>query len=129
MRHGQKLEAAPRQHADLCKLISAKAVTLHTILLGVGGTCYTEHHDMIAQTSFNKWDWTTNTKLAHKLHAHSDKYVSKLVTNIGVLFNVTLHSQVLEPGASRIGPITLQIPKSTFCSVALWWRELTALPS
>eukprot|EP00983_Pelagomonas_calceolata_P123953 1161055-Pelagomonas_calceolata.AAC.1 len=37
------MEAAQRQHADLCKLINAKVVTLHTILLGVGGTCYTEH--------------------------------------------------------------------------------------
>eukprot|EP00983_Pelagomonas_calceolata_P058954 1145712-Pelagomonas_calceolata.AAC.6 len=41
-RLGQQLEAAQRQHADLCKLISAKVVTLHTILLGVGGTCYTK---------------------------------------------------------------------------------------
>eukprot|EP00983_Pelagomonas_calceolata_P108147 1159422-Pelagomonas_calceolata.AAC.4 len=33
-RPGQQLEAAQRHHADLCKLISAKVVTLHTILLG-----------------------------------------------------------------------------------------------
>eukprot|EP00983_Pelagomonas_calceolata_P064445 1148124-Pelagomonas_calceolata.AAC.3 len=39
----QQLEAAQRQYADLCKLINAKVVTLHTVLLGVGGTCYTEH--------------------------------------------------------------------------------------
>eukprot|EP00983_Pelagomonas_calceolata_P108687 1159483-Pelagomonas_calceolata.AAC.23 len=39
----QQLEAAQRQHADLCKLINAKVVTLHNILLGIGGTCYTEH--------------------------------------------------------------------------------------
>eukprot|EP00983_Pelagomonas_calceolata_P055403 1144132-Pelagomonas_calceolata.AAC.4 len=38
-----QLEAAQRQHADLCKLVIAKVVTLHTILLGVGGTCYTHH--------------------------------------------------------------------------------------
>eukprot|EP00983_Pelagomonas_calceolata_P079713 1154828-Pelagomonas_calceolata.AAC.4 len=36
------MEAAQRQHADLCKL-SAKAVTLHTTLLGVVGTFYAEH--------------------------------------------------------------------------------------
>eukprot|EP00983_Pelagomonas_calceolata_P126983 1161354-Pelagomonas_calceolata.AAC.9 len=36
-RPGQHLEAAKRQHADLCKLLSAKGVALHTILLGVGG--------------------------------------------------------------------------------------------
>eukprot|EP00983_Pelagomonas_calceolata_P127394 1161400-Pelagomonas_calceolata.AAC.1 len=27
----------------ICKLINAYVVTLHTILLGDGGTCYTEH--------------------------------------------------------------------------------------
>eukprot|EP00983_Pelagomonas_calceolata_P061917 1147030-Pelagomonas_calceolata.AAC.3 len=42
-RPGQHLETAQRQHADLCKSISGKAVTLHTILLGAGWTCYTEH--------------------------------------------------------------------------------------
>eukprot|EP00983_Pelagomonas_calceolata_P118300 1160493-Pelagomonas_calceolata.AAC.9 len=36
-RHGQQLEAAKRQHADLSKNISEKAVTLLTTLLGVGG--------------------------------------------------------------------------------------------
>eukprot|EP00983_Pelagomonas_calceolata_P061822 1146993-Pelagomonas_calceolata.AAC.5 len=38
-----QLNAAKQQHADLCKLISAKAATIHPILLGVGGTIYTEH--------------------------------------------------------------------------------------
>eukprot|EP00983_Pelagomonas_calceolata_P010224 332802-Pelagomonas_calceolata.AAC.1 len=33
----RELEAAHRQHPDLCKLISAKSVTLHTILLGAVG--------------------------------------------------------------------------------------------
>eukprot|EP00983_Pelagomonas_calceolata_P012945 413560-Pelagomonas_calceolata.AAC.1 len=42
-RPGQQLEAAQWQHTDLCKLNSAKVVTLHTILMGVGGTCYTDH--------------------------------------------------------------------------------------
>eukprot|EP00983_Pelagomonas_calceolata_P132939 1161918-Pelagomonas_calceolata.AAC.1 len=34
-----QLDAALQQHADLCKQISAKAVTIHPILLGFGGTC------------------------------------------------------------------------------------------
>ncbi|KAF5833184.1 hypothetical protein DUNSADRAFT_10598 [Dunaliella salina] len=38
-----QLNAAKQQHAGLCKLITAKAVTIHPILLGVGGTIYTEH--------------------------------------------------------------------------------------
>eukprot|EP00983_Pelagomonas_calceolata_P048673 1141159-Pelagomonas_calceolata.AAC.3 len=36
-RPGQQFEAAQRQHADLCENVSGKAVTLHTILLGVVG--------------------------------------------------------------------------------------------
>eukprot|EP00983_Pelagomonas_calceolata_P079994 1154948-Pelagomonas_calceolata.AAC.1 len=42
-RPGLQLETAQRQHADLCKNTSGKAITLHTTLLGVGGTSYTEH--------------------------------------------------------------------------------------
>eukprot|EP00983_Pelagomonas_calceolata_P042220 1138393-Pelagomonas_calceolata.AAC.3 len=38
-----QLDAAKQQHADLSRLISAKAVTIHPILLGVGWTIYTEH--------------------------------------------------------------------------------------
>eukprot|EP00983_Pelagomonas_calceolata_P007665 248777-Pelagomonas_calceolata.AAC.1 len=54
MRPGQQLEAAQRQHADLCKLISAKVVTLHTILLGVSGTCCREHTMKESNTSHNQ---------------------------------------------------------------------------
>eukprot|EP00983_Pelagomonas_calceolata_P026629 834758-Pelagomonas_calceolata.AAC.3 len=35
-RPGQQLEAAQRQHANLCKLISAKIVTLHNITGAAG---------------------------------------------------------------------------------------------
>eukprot|EP00983_Pelagomonas_calceolata_P004937 161893-Pelagomonas_calceolata.AAC.1 len=41
-RPGQHVEAAPRQYADLCKNRCGKAVTLHTILLGIGETCCDE---------------------------------------------------------------------------------------
>eukprot|EP00983_Pelagomonas_calceolata_P132599 1161884-Pelagomonas_calceolata.AAC.7 len=40
---GQQWDAAQWQQADICKLIiSAKVVTLHTILLGVGRTFVVE---------------------------------------------------------------------------------------
>eukprot|EP00983_Pelagomonas_calceolata_P015173 482922-Pelagomonas_calceolata.AAC.1 len=44
-RPGQQLEAAQRQHADLCKLIGVKLVTqrLRTISQDNSGTCHTEH--------------------------------------------------------------------------------------
>eukprot|EP00983_Pelagomonas_calceolata_P024526 773074-Pelagomonas_calceolata.AAC.1 len=50
------LETAQRQHADLCKSTSVKAAILQTILLGVGGTCYTERN----LNQLNNWDLTTN---------------------------------------------------------------------
>eukprot|EP00983_Pelagomonas_calceolata_P055517 1144180-Pelagomonas_calceolata.AAC.2 len=78
MRPGQHFEAAQRQHADLCKLIYAKFVTLHIILLGVGGTCYTEH--TLNQFKQLGLDHQRAMKLAHKLHAHSIMYTNKLVT-------------------------------------------------
>ncbi|KAF5840023.1 hypothetical protein DUNSADRAFT_18060 [Dunaliella salina] len=42
-RSEHQLNAAKQQHAELCKVIKAEAVTIHPILLGVGGTIYTEH--------------------------------------------------------------------------------------
>eukprot|EP00983_Pelagomonas_calceolata_P052762 1142998-Pelagomonas_calceolata.AAC.1 len=68
-RPGQQLEAAQRQRADLCKLIHAKVVTLHTIILGVGGTCFTEH--TLNQFKQLGLDHQRANKLACKLHAHS----------------------------------------------------------
>eukprot|EP00983_Pelagomonas_calceolata_P034536 1082440-Pelagomonas_calceolata.AAC.1 len=77
-RPGQQLEAAQRQHADLCKSISAKVVTLHAILLGVGGTCYRAYHE---------------------------SYAHKLVTARRAIENSnTPHNQVLELGASNNPP-------------------------
>eukprot|EP00983_Pelagomonas_calceolata_P050885 1142180-Pelagomonas_calceolata.AAC.2 len=94
-RSGQRLDAAQRQRADLCKNISGKAVSLHTIPLGVGGTCYNEN------TSKLDLDHQQASKLACKLHAHSVKYAPKLVTTRHAIGNKsTPHSQVLEPSAS-----------------------------
>eukprot|EP00983_Pelagomonas_calceolata_P110247 1159649-Pelagomonas_calceolata.AAC.14 len=76
-RPGQQLEAAQRQHADLCKLISAKTVTLHTIPLGVTRTCYIEQTlDQFKQLGL---DHQLAIKLACKLHAHSVMYANKFV--------------------------------------------------
>eukprot|EP00983_Pelagomonas_calceolata_P130041 1161656-Pelagomonas_calceolata.AAC.1 len=40
-RPGAQLEASQQQHSELCK--QGAGITLHTILLGVGGTTYTAH--------------------------------------------------------------------------------------
>ena len=98
-----QLNAAKQQHADLCKLINAKAVTIHPILLGVGGTIYTEH--TLKQFKQLGLDHQRATKLAQQLHAHSVQYAHKLVTTRRAIENKnTSHSQVLEPGASSNPP-------------------------
>jgi len=98
-----QLAAAQQQHAHLCKLIDAKAVTIHPILLGVGGTCYTEH--TLKQFKKLGLDHQRATKLARQLHAHSAIYAHKLVTTRRAIENnVTSHSLVLGPSASRNPP-------------------------
>eukprot|EP00983_Pelagomonas_calceolata_P037567 1136394-Pelagomonas_calceolata.AAC.12 len=102
-RPGQRSEVAQRQHANLCNLTNAKAVTLHTIVLGVGGTCYREH--TLNQFEQLGLDHQRAMKLAHLLHAHSVEYAHKLVTTKRAIENKnTFHSQVLEPGASSDPP-------------------------
>eukprot|EP00983_Pelagomonas_calceolata_P072795 1151882-Pelagomonas_calceolata.AAC.2 len=79
MRPGQQLEAAQRQHTDFYKLINAKVATLHTILLGVGGTCYTKHNFKHIKQQLGL-DQQRALKLARNVHAHSVEYAHKLVT-------------------------------------------------
>jgi hypothetical protein len=38
-----QLNAAKEQHKDLCYILQGASVTLHIILLGVGGTIYNTH--------------------------------------------------------------------------------------
>jgi len=39
----KQLNAAKEQHKDLCNILQGASVTLHIILLGVGGTIYNTH--------------------------------------------------------------------------------------
>jgi hypothetical protein len=98
-----QLNAAKQQHADLCKLISAKVVTIHPILLGVGGSIYIEH--TLKQFKQLGLDHQCATKLAKQLHAHSVRYAHKLVsTRRAIENNNTSYNQVLQPGASSNPP-------------------------
>jgi len=40
-----QLNAAKEQHKDLCNILQGASVTLHIILLGVGGTIYNTHSE------------------------------------------------------------------------------------
>eukprot|EP00983_Pelagomonas_calceolata_P126243 1161287-Pelagomonas_calceolata.AAC.1 len=75
-----QLEAFKQQHRDLCRHLSRTSaqVTLHTILLGVGGVNYTPH----ALEPLKELGLDTNkaTRLAQKPHAHSVQYAYKLAS-------------------------------------------------
>ena len=88
---------------QICKLISAKAVTIHPILLGVGGSIYIEH--TLKQFKQLGLDHYRATKLAKQLHAHSVHYAHKLVSTRRAIENKnTSNKQVLEPGGSSNPP-------------------------
>jgi len=79
-RPGNQLEASKQQHSELCSHLqrAAAKVTLHTILLGVGGTIYIPHTlEPLKQLGL---DSQRSTKLALKLHAHSVRYAYKLTS-------------------------------------------------
>eukprot|EP00983_Pelagomonas_calceolata_P037345 1136295-Pelagomonas_calceolata.AAC.4 len=120
-RPGQQLEAAQRQHADLCKDISGKAVTLHTILLGVGGTCYTEH--TLNQLKQLELDHQCAIKLARKLCAHSVMYANKLVP-----LDVLLETTQPAPGASFVVEETHGSSEPMCLPFLNWCRESFLCP-
>eukprot|EP00983_Pelagomonas_calceolata_P076885 1153610-Pelagomonas_calceolata.AAC.3 len=81
----------------------SSSVTLHTILLGVGGTCYREH--TMNQFKQLGLDQQRALKLACNLHAHSVQYAHEVVSTRRAIKNSkTSHNQVLEPGASNNPP-------------------------
>jgi len=72
-----QLNAAKEQHKNLCNTLQGASVTLHIILLGVGGTFYNTH----TLKPFKKLglDSQRVKKLASKLHVHSVNFAAKLV--------------------------------------------------
>ena len=75
-RLGHQMEASNKQHESLCECLQAKQVTLHTILLGGGGSIYTSntlHH--LKELGL---DSQRAHKTALKLHAHPVHYAHKL---------------------------------------------------
>ena len=102
-RPAPQLEASRSQHKDLCKSLQGARITLHSILLGVGGTIYTSHTiDHFSQLGL---DSQRATKLANKLHAHSVSYAYKLSSTRRALESIsTPHNQGSESGSARNPP-------------------------
>ena len=72
-----QLNAAKEQHKDLCNILQGASVTLHIILLGVGGTIYNTH--TLEPFKELGLDSQRVEKLASKLHVHSVIFAAKLV--------------------------------------------------
>eukprot|EP00983_Pelagomonas_calceolata_P127834 1161448-Pelagomonas_calceolata.AAC.3 len=91
-----QLEPSKQQHRDLCSHLSRASaqLTLHTILLGVGGIIYTPHTlEPLKELGLHTH---TAIKLALKLHAHSVQYAYKLVSTRDALEKTSL-SQLSTP--------------------------------
>jgi len=77
-RFDSQLEAAKQQHSELCEQLHGSRITIHPILLGVGGAIYTAH----TSDQFRKLgiDSQRSETLGKKLHAHSVQYAHKLTS-------------------------------------------------
>eukprot|EP00983_Pelagomonas_calceolata_P044775 1139447-Pelagomonas_calceolata.AAC.1 len=88
---------------DVMGKIQVHVFRSYTILLGVGGACYTEH--TLNQFKQLGLDHQRANNLACELHADSVMCANKLVTTRRANENNgTSYSQVLGPGASRNPP-------------------------
>ena len=72
-----QLNAAKEQYKDFCNILQRASVTLHIILLGVGGTIYNTH--TLKPFKELNLDSQRVKKLASKLHVHSVNFAAKLV--------------------------------------------------
>jgi len=84
-----QLNAAKEQHKELCNILQGASVTLHIILLGVGGTIYNTH--TLKPLKELGLDSQRVKKLASKLHVHSVNF-AKLVHTRPALSNTVINS-------------------------------------
>ena len=78
-----QLNAAKEQHQDLCSILQGASVTLHIILLGVGGTIYNthtlKHFKKLGLDSQRASELMSFERSASKLNVYSVNYAAKLV--------------------------------------------------
>jgi hypothetical protein len=85
-----QLNVAKEQHKDLCNILQVASVTLHIILLGVGGTIYNTH--TLKPFKGLSLDFQRVKKLASKLHVHSVNFAAKLVHTRRALSSTVINS-------------------------------------
>jgi len=85
-----QLKAAKEQHKDICNILQRASVTLHIILLGVGGTIYNTH--TLKPFKELGLDSQRCKKLASKLHVHSVNFAAKLVHTSHALSSTFINS-------------------------------------
>jgi len=85
-----QLNAAKEQHKDLCNILQGASVTLHILLLGVGGTIYNIH--TLKPFKELGLDSQRVRKLASKLHVYSVNFAAKLVHTRRALSSTIINS-------------------------------------
>jgi hypothetical protein len=101
-------------------MLQEASITLHTILLGVGGTIYNNH--MLELLRSWVFDSQRVKKLVSKLHVHSIDYAAKLVQPDEPFPTLIQYHQKTVSG-QEVKPATLLIPIDLFLNV--WWRSFT----
>jgi len=112
-----QLSAAQEQHKGLCKILQRASVTLHIIILGVGGTIDNTH----TLKAFKKLglDSQRVKKLASKLHVHSVDFAAKLVHTRRALSSTFINSHQEPVSGQACKPL---IPIGVF--IVLRWRSV-----
>ena len=85
-----QLNTAQEQHKDRCNILQGASVTLHIILLGVGGTIYNAH--TLKPLKELGLDSQRVKKLASMLHVHSVSFAAKLVHTRRALSSTVINS-------------------------------------
>ena len=101
-RPGNQLAAAQEQHRVLNEQLEGGQITLHTILLGVGGSIYIPL--TLNQLTALGLNLQKAKKVARKLHSHCVHYAHKLITSRRAIELSQTSNQGLGSGADRHPP-------------------------
>jgi len=109
LRPQNQLSAAQEQHKGLCSFLKGASVTLHTILLGVGGTiCNSYTLEPFQELGL---DSQRAKELASKLHVHPVNYAAKLVHTRRTFSSIIINCH---QKPFQVKPATLLIPVNLF---------------